>query len=131
MTRNRGIKICTHIILGFPWENIEHWLKQATVLSTQPIDFLKIHHLHVVRDTVLAEQYIKHPFHVFAYHEYLKVIVSVLERLAPRIVIQRLAGETAPKILIAPRWDKKYAEVLHEIELELERQNTWQGKRFR
>jgi radical SAM protein (TIGR01212 family) len=131
MTKNRGIKICTHIILGFPWENIKHWLEQAKILSDQPVDFMKIHHLHVVNDTVMAAQYKKDPFHVFSYNEYLKVIVSVVERLSPKIVLQRLAGEAAPRILIAPRWNKKYAEVLHGIESELERQNTWQGKYFK
>jgi radical SAM protein (TIGR01212 family) len=131
MTKNRGIKICTHIILGFPWENIKDWLEQAKILSDQPVDFMKIHHLHVVNDTVMAAQYKKDPFHVFSYNEYLKVIVSVVERLSPKIVLQRLAGEAAPRILIAPRWNKKYAEVLHGIESELERQNTWQGKYFK
>ena len=131
MTKNRGIKICTHIILGFPWENIKHWLEQAKILSDQPVDFMKIHHLHVVNDTVMAAQYKTDPFHVFSYDEYLNVIVSVVERLSPKIVLQRLAGEAAPRFLLAPRWNKKYAEVLHGIESELNRQNTWQGKYFK
>jgi len=130
MTTNRNIQVCTHIILGFPWENIEHWLQQATTLSSLPIDFLKIHQLHIVKDTVMAVQYRKKPFHVFSYNEFVETVISVIERLSPRIILQRLAGEAAPRILIAPRWEMTYPEVLQGIESELARRDTWQGKKY-
>jgi radical SAM protein (TIGR01212 family) len=130
MTANRNIQICTHIILGFPWENIEHWIQQAETLSSLPNDFLKIHHLHIVKDTVMAIQFKNNPFHVFSYHEFVNILISVIEKLSPEIILQRLAGEAAPRILIAPRWNMTYPEVLRGIESELERRNTWQGKMY-
>ena len=50
LTSGRGIKICTHIILGFPWENIDQWLVEAETLSELNFDFLKIHQLHIVKN---------------------------------------------------------------------------------
>ena len=50
-TRDRGIWLCAHLILGFPWETREEMLRAAEVISDQGLDFLKLHHLHVVRGT--------------------------------------------------------------------------------
>jgi radical SAM protein (TIGR01212 family) len=131
LTANRNIQICTHIILGFPWENNDHWYHQAQILSSLPIDFLKIHHLHIVKDTAMAEQYKKEPFHVFSYPEFVETVISMIELISPKLILQRLAGEAAPGILIAPRWNMTYPEVLQGIESEMERKNTWQGKKYK
>jgi radical SAM protein (TIGR01212 family) len=131
MTAGKGINICTHIIIGFPWENMELWLKEAEVLSDLPTDFLKIHQLHLVKDTELTRQYIKKKFHLLSLPEYLDIIVLFLERLNPRIIIQRLFGEAPPDILVAPKWNKRNSEVLQAIEKELINRNSWQGKLYK
>jgi radical SAM protein (TIGR01212 family) len=130
MTAGKGIHICTHIIIGFPWENKDLWLKEADVLSGLATDSLKIHQLHIVKDTLLGHQYMKKPFDLLTFTQYLDIIVLFLERLNPRIVIQRLFGEAPPDILIAPKWNKRNAEILHSISKEFERRNSWQGKYF-
>ncbi|TFG98987.1 MAG: TIGR01212 family radical SAM protein, partial [Calditrichales bacterium] len=93
MTKNRGIKICTHIILGFPWETTTQWLHEADVLSNLPFDFLKIHQLHIVKNTVMEKQHKKNPMSLFTVSEYVDTVIAFLERLNPDIIIQRLAGE--------------------------------------
>ncbi len=130
MSRGRNFKICTHIIIGFPWENKQHWLATADELSNLSFDFLKIHQLHIVKDTVMARQHAVKPFRLLGYEEYLDVIVSFLERLNPQIVVQRLFGEAPPQILIAPRWYKRNSEILQGIEAEFIKRDTWQGKFF-
>jgi len=131
MTCRRNIKICTHIIIGFPWENEDHWLNTASVLSEIPFDFLKIHQLHIVRNTVMAKQFEKNPFKLLAYKEYVEIIVLFLERLNPDIIIQRLSGEAPPHILLAPKWGKRTSEILQCIDKKLEIRDTWQGKLYR
>jgi len=130
ITRNRGIKICTHMIFGFPWEDEALWLESADWLSYQPFDFLKVHQLHVVKHTALAALYKKEPFSMLTPEAYLTLIVRFLERLNPRIVIQRLFGEAPPKTLIAPHWNLRNYVLLDRLDEELERQNTWQGRLF-
>lgn len=131
MTRDRGIKICTHIIVGFPWENKNDWLMEAAVLSELPVDFLKIHQLHIVRDTVMEKQYLAGQMRLLTFEEYLDVIVSMLERLNGRIIIQRLGGVAPPQMLVAPGWGKRYPEMLKAIDDTLEARDTWQGKLYR
>jgi radical SAM protein (TIGR01212 family) len=130
MTARYEIKMCPHIILGFPWENKERWLKTADILSALPITFLKIHQLHIVKDTPLGEQYRQDPFPLLSFPDFLDIIVSFLERLNPAIIIQRLAGEAPPHLLLAPRWGMRSSEIVRKIEQELEARNTWQGKKY-
>jgi radical SAM protein (TIGR01212 family) len=130
MTKEREIKLAIHLILGLPWETKSQWLYEAAVLSELPIDFLKLHQLHIVKDTIMAEQHNKRPFRLLTYSEYVDVIVSFLERLNPKIVLQRLCGEAPPHILIAPRWGKRSSEIQQNIIEQLKLRNTWQGKYY-
>jgi radical SAM protein (TIGR01212 family) len=130
LTHERGIQVCTHIILGFPWETPAQWFHEAEVLSGIPTDFLKIHHLHIVKNTVLGQQYQQQPFELIAYPQYITVVCTFLEKLNPRIVIQRLFGETPVALLLAPQWNKNGTEILHNLEQEFARRNSWQGKEY-
>lgn len=130
MSKNRGIKICTHIIVGFPWENKNHWLKTMEILSEIGFDFLKIHQLHIVKNTAMALQHSREPFKLLAYEEFLSIIVEMLEKLHPRIVIQRLFGEAPPHTIIAPRWRKRNPQILQDIDRLMDERDTWQGKLY-
>jgi radical SAM protein (TIGR01212 family) len=128
-TQQRGLSICAHVILGFPGETPEEMLAYADYLNRLSISFLKIHHLHVVRHTVLGREYLANPFRTFRYTEWIEFVCDLLERLSPGIVVQRLYGWAPDDELIAPRWDKSKAEILRDIQAELERRDSWQGKK--
>lgn len=128
MTKNRGILIGAHIIVGFPTETKEEMLLMAEEVSHIPIDFLKIHQLQVVKNTPLEIMYKEKPFHTFDYEEYLDFITEFIGRLSPRIVLQRLFATAPTDILIAPRWGKSRHEVLRDIEKRLESKDVYQGK---
>ena len=110
-TRNRGIHIGTHLILGFPWESCEEMLRGAEVVSTAGIDFLKLHHLHIVRGSALAEEYLAHPFPLPTLEEYAELLAEFLSHLSPDICIERLFGTAPEELLIAPVWKKNKAEI--------------------
>jgi len=128
-TRNRGIWLCAHLILGFPWETREEMLQGADVISCQGLNVLKLHHLHVVRNTALENEYRANPFPLLGLEDYAELVVDFLERLDPAIYIERLFG-TAPKDqLIGPVWGKSKAEIRAYIERRLAERNTYQGSR--
>ncbi len=131
MTAGRNIRICSHIILGLPGETHEDMIRTADVISRYPIHSLKLHHLHIVKKTVLAARYRREPFPVFEYREYIDVVIEFLQRLRPDIVIERLVGETHPRHLIAPIWNVRAGTVQQDIEREMQRRNVWQGKKYR
>jgi len=129
-TRKRGLKVGAHMIVGFPSETEEETLSSAGIISGSGIEFLKIHQLQVVKDTPMAREYEKAPFHVFDYDEYLRFVVSFMERLSPDIVLQRLFATAPDDILVAPKWGRSRHEILRDIEEMLEKLDTRQGRLY-
>jgi len=127
-TRGRGIYLCAHLILGFPWETREEMLQAAEALSGTGLNFLKLHHLHVVRGTALAREYEAKAFPLLGLNEYADLVVDFLERLSPGIHIERLFGTAPGDHLIGPVWGKSRAEIRRVIERRLAERDTWQGK---
>ncbi len=125
----RGIQVCGHIILGLPSENKEDMLATAHAMAALPMQGIKLHLLHVLKGTPLAKIYQSDPFPLLAKEEYITLIVDVLELLPTDMTIHRLTGDGPPNDLIAPLWSRKKWEVLNAIDAELERRDSWQGKR--
>lgn len=129
ITHGRGIFICAHIILGLPGETPDMMLETINFLNNLGIDGIKFHHLQVIKHTPLAEQYKLGNFPVYNKEEdYIPVLCDCLERLAPHIVIHRLASQTVSKeLLIAPHWTKSGGQIASEVENELKKRGTYQG----
>ena len=131
LTKNRGIFIGAHVIVGFPTETREEMLSMADEVSLMPIDFLKMHQLQVIKDTPLEILYRESQFHLFGYEEYIEFIAEFIERLSPRLVLQRLFATAPDNILVGPRWGKSRQEILRDIEKRLEFKDTYQGKKLK
>lgn len=130
-TLGRGIHLGGHLILGFPWENREQWLRTAGVVSSLGIEYVKIHHLHVVKGTEMARVYKEEPFHVFGFDEWVQLVTDFLERLSPDLVVGRMAGGAPPDLLIAPDWKgQRHTHVVQEVIRELRRRGTRQGSDY-
>jgi len=130
LTKQYGIKVAGHVILGFPVETREMMFQTGIAANDLKLDFLKIHQLHVVKRTVLANRYEKEPFPLFQADEYIELVADILERLNPEIVIQRLFGDAPDDILIAPRWGYNIPKLTHLMDVELNQRDTWQGKYY-
>jgi len=127
--RARGIQVCAHIILGLPGETKAEMMETAQAVASLPLQGIKIHLLHVLKGTPLATIYQHEPFKLMTKEDYVLLVVDILEILPPEIVIHRLTGDGPPEDLIGPLWSRKKWEVLNAIDAELNRRDTWQGKR--
>lgn len=125
----RGIRVCAHIILGLPGETRAEMMETAQAVAKLPLQGIKIHLLHVLRGTPLATIFQNEPFDLMTKEEYVSLVVDILEILPPEVVIHRLTGDGPPDVLIGPLWSRKKWEVLNAIDAELERRESWQGKR--
>ena len=123
------LKICVHLIDGLPGEDEEMMLETVRQINLLPIHAVKLHMLHLMRDTQLARRYAEQPFPLLSREEYVGLVVRQLELLRPEIIIQRLTGDGASDALIAPQWTLKKTIVLNEIDKLMAREKTWQGKR--
>jgi radical SAM protein (TIGR01212 family) len=129
-TRDRGIRTGVHLILGFPWETREEIVQTAGIISNQGVNFLKLHHLHIVQNTVFEREYREKPFPLLGMEEYADLVVDFLERLSPEVYIERLFGIAPEDQLIAPIWGKSKAEIQRYIESRFVTRDTWQGSQY-
>ncbi len=125
--RKRKINVVGHIINGLPYETKEMMLDTVKYLSKLNIQGLKIHMLHVVKDTPLEKLYQKDKFHIITKEEYVNIVCDQLELLSNNIVIHRLTGDPIEDELIEPKWLIKKVSVLNDIDKELAKRNTYQG----
>ena len=127
--RSRGINVIVHIINGLPYETYDDMINTIKYVNSLDIQGLKIHMLHIIKDTKLADLYNEEHFHVLTRDEYVKIVCDQLELLRPEIVIHRITGDPKKEELIEPTWLLKKFCVLNEIDKELVRRNSYQGSR--
>lgn len=125
--QKRNIEVIVHIINGLPGETKEDMIETVKYLNNLKINGIKIHMLHIIENTDLADYYQEYPFHILTKEEYIDIVVSQLEYLSPEIVIHRITGDPKKEDLIAPTWLLKKFCVLNDIDKELVKRDTYQG----
>jgi radical SAM protein (TIGR01212 family) len=130
-TKNRGIKICAHVILGLPHETRKDMLHTAATIQKLAIDGIKLHLLYVVKGTPMETLYRRGEFKCLEQQEYVDLVCDFLERISPAVVVQRLTGDPHPEELAAPAWSVRKTETLELIRKTLEKRDSWQGKYIR
>lgn len=127
----RGFDICGHLIYGFPGEQPDEFLKSADLLNGLPgINSVKLHQLHAVQGTELAAMYRRGEFTPLSLEQYVATAADFLERLAPRISVQRLYGSSPLEIRVAPQWGLKNNQMWYAVLNELKRRDSRQGARY-
>lgn len=132
LCKNKGFQLGAHIILGLPNETKDDMLHHALNLSKLPIDTLKIHHLQIVKNSVMSHKYKNNPeyFNLFQLDHYIAFVSEFITYLRPNIVIERFVSEAPKELLIAPKWNQKNFEVVAKIDAYLNANNLWQGKNY-
>ena len=126
--RAYGVPVGVHIIDGLPGEDERMMVETACELAKLDLQLVKIHLLHVLEGTPLAESWRRGEVELLNREAYVKIVCDQLERLPARFVIGRLTGDGAPDTLLGPLWSRKKLCVLNEIDKELVRRDSWQGK---
>ena len=125
---NMKIFVAAHIINGLPQENEEDMLNTIEYLNNLGIEGIKIHMLFIEKNTEIANMYLNNEFHLLTKEEYIDIAIKQLERLNSNVVIERITGDPVKENLIAPSWLLKKFVVLNDIDKEMLKRNTYQGK---
>ena len=129
-THQRGLLTGAHIILGLPGEDAAESLRQASVISSLPIDILKIHQMQIIRGTRLADEYEQQPFHIYTIDEYIQLIAAYIQRLRPDMILERFVSQSPKELLIAPHWGLKNYEFTNLLVNYLKQHKIHQGQFF-
>jgi hypothetical protein len=129
LAKTHGLNVSAHMILGLPHESEDEMLAGAGFLNDLQVDGVKIHLLHVLKDTRLEQVYHEGQLRLLEMGQYVRLVCDFLELLSPEIIVQRLTGDGGFE-LVAPLWSIKKFEVLNAIDHELERRGSCQGSRY-
>lgn len=127
-TSRRNIITCGHVIIGLPGEDSEESIRQASVISSLPIDILKIHQMQIIKGTELAREYEKNPFHTYSIDEYIELITNYIQHLRKDLVIERFVSQSPSELLIAPKWGLKNHEFTNKLVNHIKKTGAYQGK---
>ena len=113
----------------YPYETKEDMLNTVKFLNNLKVDAVKIHMLHILKGTEIEKLYNKEKFHILTKEEYIDIVINQLELLDEKIVIERITGDPIKDDLIAPLWLTKKFCLLNDIDKEMVKRNTYQGKK--
>ncbi len=128
--RKRHINVVVHIINGLPFETEEMMLDTVKHLNNLDIQGIKIHMLHIIKDTEMARLYKEEKFHILSKDEYIDIVIKQLELLNPKIVINRITSDPDKDNLLEPTWLLDKCQLLNDIDKEMKKRNTYQGIKY-
>ena len=128
--KDRNIKTVVHIINGLPGEDKEMMMQTAKAVADMGADGIKIHLLHIIKDTPLRDFLNNGQIVPMEQEEYINLVCDQLEILPEEMVIHRLTGDGKRDELLAPLWSLKKWEVLNRIDDEMKRRGTFQGSKY-
>ena len=126
-----GIRTVVHIINGLPGEDEKMMLETAYRLGKMRPDGLKIHLLHIIKNTELERLYYMQQYIPMTMEEYIDITVKQLEYIPPETVIERLTGDGDKSKLVAPLWSTDKIAVLGAIDHLQAQLDTYQGKKYK
>lgn len=122
------IGIGIHIIFGLPGETEEDMMETVRHVAHLHPDQVKIHLLHVLKDTQMETLYREGRYRPLEKDEYVALVANAIERLPSDIVIARVTGDGMAESLIAPDWSRKKVSVINDIDKLLYERGSYQGK---
>ena len=111
-----GLTVTTHVIVGLPGEKMEDFKRTAQVVHDMKLAAVKIHPLHIVVGTALAQDYINKEFKLLTFEEYCEAVAEMIKIIGTDIAIERFSGESPSEMLIAPDWCGERDKIIATVE---------------
>ncbi|RRC99112.1 TIGR01212 family radical SAM protein [Prevotella sp. OH937_COT-195] len=127
-TKDRGIFVGGHVILGLPGESFDDNIKEAEILNGTRLDIIKLHQLQIVKGTRLSEEYSKKNFKLYDVDEYIELVASFIQHSRKDIIFDRFASQMPGEMIVAPKWGIKSHEFTDKLDCYLMKNNIFQGQ---
>ena len=105
-------------------------METAKAVANMGVDGIKIHLLHVIKDTPMEKMLQNGMLTLMNQEEYINLVCDQLEILPDTMIVHRLTGDGKRDELVGPLWSLKKWEVLNAIDDELKKRNSYQGIKY-
>ena len=126
--RKYAFDICAHIILNLPWDDMSDTIECAKIISALGVKQVKLHSLYIVKDTPIARMYLNGEFDMGTYMDYVDRVITFLEYLSDKVVIQRLIGRAKEEHTIFSNYGAIWWKIKDTIDEEMEKRCAYQGR---
>ncbi len=126
-TKKRNLRVCAHLILNLPWDDMEDVIEGANILSILNVDEVKLHSLYIVDNTKMGEMYKNGEFVLHSKEDYIKRVSTFLAYLDEKIALQRLLGRAPEEKTLFSNWDTSWWKIYDEIMEYMKENNLKQG----
>ena len=123
----KGLRICTHYIIGLPGDDKQHLFDGARLVGELAMDAVKLHHLYILKGTAIESAWRDGDVQVLELEDYARRAVDFLERIPKEVIVQRLAGSALREKLLAPAWTLDRVGARSAILDEFKKRGTRQG----
>lgn len=118
-----------HLIFGLPHEADQEIIETAQRINELSVNNVKLHNLHVFKNTPLAKLYQEENFTPVELDEYSDKVILFLRHLSPDISVQRLAAiANRRQDLIAPKWTEQKMVPIDFIDKKMCDSGYYQGQ---
>lgn len=105
IAKETDVDLGIHLILGSPREPMSEIIRMAEICNRLPITNVKLHNLHVLKNTQLEKWHAEGLFEPLELEAYAEKVEVFLQHLSPRIFVHRLAAYASRwDELVAPKW---------------------------
>ncbi|NLL81876.1 MAG: TIGR01212 family radical SAM protein [Tissierellia bacterium] len=128
--KNYGLRVCTHLILNLPWDDLLDVIENSKIISSLRIEEVKLHSLYIVDNTEMGKQYKNGEINIISKEEYTNRVITFLEYLDPNIVIQRIIGRAPEENTLFVNWNESWWKIRDEIVSSMKENGRYQGSKF-
>ncbi len=128
--KRHNIKTVVHIINGLPGEDYNMMMETAKAVADLGVHGIKIHLLHVLKETPMENMLKKGMFNLMEKDDYINLVCDQLEIIPPEMVVHRLTGDGKRDEIVGPMWSLKKWEVLNAIDDTMRERDSYQGIKY-
>ena len=122
------LAICTHLILNLPWDDMTDVIENAKMMSALQMNQVKLHALYIVKETKMAREYEAGGIQLISKEEYMERVITFLEYLDDKIVVQRLIGRAPESNTLFSNWQTGWWKIRDTILKTMQERGTYQGR---
>ena len=122
-----NFRICTHVILSLPWDDIGDIRQTARILNALNVKEVKVHSLFIIKDTKLDHMYENKEFEMPSKETYETNVIEFLRLINSDIAIQRLVGRAPQEDTSFCNWDTSWWRIRDEIIKKMNNNGYTQG----